>query len=98
MMPVQKFFGGAIRIIRPLCELREGEVARLAARLRLPAFPNRCPNVHRNRRELMKEILGLASRVDRHAVSNVYGSAWRINREYLPDPGNPGESLPTEGP
>jgi hypothetical protein len=32
----------------------------------------------------MKEILRQASHVDRHAVSNVYGAAWRINTEYLP--------------
>jgi len=32
----------------------------------------------------MKEILRMASRVNRHAVSNVYGAPWRINTEYLP--------------
>ena len=85
-------------IIRPLCEVREGEVSRLATRLRLPAFPNRCPNVHANRRELMKEIMKMVSHVDRHAVSNVYGSAWRINREYLPDPDEKAETLPDDEP
>jgi tRNA 2-thiocytidine biosynthesis protein TtcA len=84
MMPVQRFFGGKISIIRPLCELRENEVSRLAARLGLPAVPNRCPNAESNRRTLMKEILRQASHVDRHAVSNVYSSAWRINTDYLP--------------
>jgi hypothetical protein len=34
----------------------------------------------------MKEILRQASHVDRHAVSNVYGAAWRVNSEYLPRP------------
>jgi len=95
MMPVQKFFDGALTVIRPLCEVREGEVARLATRLRLPSVPARCPNVHRNRRVLMKEILRLASHVDRHAVSNVYGAAWRLNTEYLPDP-RTAETLPDE--
>jgi tRNA 2-thiocytidine biosynthesis protein TtcA len=84
MMPVQEFFGGRISIIRPLCELRESEVARCAARLGLPSAPNRCPNAETNRRTLMKEILRQASHVDRHAVSNVYGAPWRINTEYLP--------------
>jgi tRNA 2-thiocytidine biosynthesis protein TtcA len=97
MTPVQKFFNGAITIIRPLCEVREGEVSRLANRLRLPTVPNRCPNAHTNRRELMKEILKQASHVDKHAVSNVYGSAWRINREYLPDPAEKAETLPDDG-
>ena len=99
MMPVQRFFGGKISIIRPLCELRENEVSRLAVRLGLPAAPNRCPNAERNRRTLMKEILRQASHVDRHAVSNVYSSAWRINTDYLPTAENdPGLPLPETRP
>lgn len=98
MMPVQQFFGGRLSIIRPLCEVREAEVARLAARLGLPSVPNRCPRVDKNRRLLMKEILRQASHVDRHAVSNVYGAAWKINFEYLPQPHreeeNPDARLP----
>jgi tRNA 2-thiocytidine biosynthesis protein TtcA len=86
MMPVQEFFGGKLSIIRPLCEVRESEVARLAARIRLPIVPSRCPNSEKNRRVLMKEILRMASHVDRHAVSNVYSSPFRINSEYLPRP------------
>jgi tRNA 2-thiocytidine biosynthesis protein TtcA len=84
MMPVQRFFGGQVSIIRPLCEVREAEVSRVAARLRLPTAPNRCPNSDRNQRALMKELLRMASRVNRHAVSNVYGAPWRIKSEYLP--------------
>lgn len=91
MMPVQRFFGGQVSIIRPLCEVREAEVARIAARLRLPCAPNRCPNSGRNQRLLMKEILRMASRVNRHAVSNVYGASWRINGDYLPGPGTAGQ-------
>jgi tRNA 2-thiocytidine biosynthesis protein TtcA len=84
MMPVQRFFGGQVSVIRPLCEVREAEVSRVAQRLRLPTAPNRCPNSDRNQRVLMKELLRMASRVNRHAVSNVYGAPWRINSEYLP--------------
>ncbi len=84
MMPVQRFFGGTLSIIRPLCEVREAEVARLAARLGIPSAPNRCPNSTRNRRGLMKDLFRQAERVNRHAVSNVYGAPWRIRSEYLP--------------
>ncbi len=91
MMPVQSFFGGKLTIIRPLCEVREAEVAKVATRLDLPSVPSRCPNADRNQRMLMKEILRQASRVDRHAVTNLYGAAWRINGDYLPrDPGRAG--------
>jgi tRNA 2-thiocytidine biosynthesis protein TtcA len=84
MMPVQQFFGGEVSIIRPLCEVRESEVSRVATRLCLPAAPNRCPNSNTNQRVLMKEILRMASHVNRHVVSNVYGAPWRINSDYLP--------------
>jgi tRNA 2-thiocytidine biosynthesis protein TtcA len=105
MMPVQDFFGGKLSIIRPMCEIRESEVARLAARLALPMVPNRCPNAEKNRRGLMKEILRMASHVDRHAVSNTYSMPWRINRDYMPkvspddgeeegDAGEPGDGRP----
>jgi tRNA 2-thiocytidine biosynthesis protein TtcA len=84
MMPVQEFFGGKMKIIRPLCEVRESEVSRVALRLGLPAVPNRCPNAESNQRQLMKEVLRQVSRVDRHAVSNLYSAPWRINDAYLP--------------
>jgi tRNA 2-thiocytidine biosynthesis protein TtcA len=84
MMPVQKFFGGKISVIRPLCEVRETDVTRLASRLSLPVVSTRCPNAGRNRRALMKEILRQVSRVDRHAATNLYGAAWRIRQDYLP--------------
>lgn len=84
MLPVQRFFGGAVEIIRPMCEVRAAEIARVANRLGLPTVPNRCPNAAKNRRDLMRDILRQVSRVDRHAATNVYGAAWRINRAYLP--------------
>ena len=84
MMPVQEFFGGKMTIIRPLCEVRESEVNRVALRLGLPTVANRCPKADTNQRLLMKELLRQASKVDRHAVSNLYGAPWRINEAYLP--------------
>jgi len=84
MMPVQEFFGGKLTIIRPLCEVREAELEKVADRLGLPAVPNRCPNAEKNQRQLMKEILRQVSRVERHATTNVYGAAWRVNDGYLP--------------
>jgi tRNA 2-thiocytidine biosynthesis protein TtcA len=84
MMPVQRFFGGKVEIIRPMCEVRAAEVDRVARRLGLPAVPSRCPNAGRNQRGLMRDILRQVTRVARHAATNVYGAAWRINREYLP--------------
>lgn len=84
MMPVQEFFGGKLSIIRPLCEVREAEISRVAARLRLPVIASRCPRGSVNQRTLMKEIVRQVSRVDRHAATNIYGASWRINHDYLP--------------
>jgi len=84
MMPVQRFFDGKLRVIRPLCEVREAEVAKVATRLELPSVPSRCPNGQRNQRALMKELIRQVSHVDRHAAMNLYGAAWRINTDYLP--------------
>ncbi len=86
MMPVQQFFGGKLSIIRPMCEVREAEVTKVANRLGLPMVPSRCPNAEKNQRKLMAELLRTVSRVDRHAVTNVYGSTWRVNADYLPKP------------
>jgi tRNA 2-thiocytidine biosynthesis protein TtcA len=84
MMPVQEFFGGKLHIIRPLCEVREAEVVKVSSRLGFPVVPSRCPNAEKNQRRLMAEILRTVSRVDRHAVTNVYGAAWNVNPAYLP--------------
>jgi tRNA 2-thiocytidine biosynthesis protein TtcA len=84
MKPVQDFFNGKIRIIRPMCEVREAVVGKVARRLGLPSVPSRCPNAEKNQRMLIMELLRQASKVDRHAVSNLYGASWRINGEYLP--------------
>ena len=84
MMPIQEFFGGKISIIRPLCEVREAQIGKLAARLELPVVPTRCPNAQKNARILIGDILRQVSRVDRHAATNVYGAAWRIRTDYLP--------------
>jgi tRNA 2-thiocytidine biosynthesis protein TtcA len=101
MMPVQRFFGGKLSIIRPMCEVREAEVQKVARRLGLPTVPSRCPNAEKNRRGLMADLLRQAARVDRHAVSNLYGAAWRINADYLPssrtDPGADGSRHSPDG-
>jgi tRNA 2-thiocytidine biosynthesis protein TtcA len=87
MMPIQAFFGGKFHLIRPMCEVREAEVARVARRLELPSVPARCPNAQSNKRLLMADLLRLASKADKHAVTNLYAAAWRINFEYLPKHG-----------
>jgi tRNA 2-thiocytidine biosynthesis protein TtcA len=84
MMPVQDFFGGKLQVIRPMCEVREAEVAKLARRLNLPSVPSRCPNAEKNQRGFVKGLLAQAAKVNRHAIPNLYAAAWNVNAEYLP--------------
>ncbi len=97
MMPVQSFFGGKLHIIRPLCEVEERDVERLARHYPLPVIAGNCPRKDLNRRILMKEILRRLRRESRQVKQNIYRSAWNINADYLPaslpgaHPGLPGQ-------
>ncbi len=96
MMPVQEFFGGRIRIIRPLCEVREREVAGFARRYGLPTIDIDCPRKDLNRRVIMKEVIRRLERVSRSVGENLYKAPWNLNRDYLPGP--PPPSLPPDLP
>ncbi len=86
MMPMQEFFDGGMKIIRPMCEVQEKDVLRLARHFALPAYTVACPRREVNRRVLMKEIVRRVSRVNRRARENLYRAMWNLNRAYLPDP------------
>jgi tRNA 2-thiocytidine biosynthesis protein TtcA len=84
MMPVQRFFGGKMSIIRPLCEVEERDVDRLARHFSLPVIAGSCPRKDLNRRVLLKDILRQLRRESRQVKENIYRSAWNINADYLP--------------
>jgi tRNA 2-thiocytidine biosynthesis protein TtcA len=84
MMPVQEFFGGKLKIIRPLCEVKEKEVHRAARILGCPVAAVDCPRKDENRRVEMKEMIKRLHRINRRVRENIYGAPWRINHEYLP--------------
>ena len=71
-------------IIRPLCEVEEREVERLARHYPLPVVAGACPRKDVNRRILMKEILRRLRRESRQVKENIYRSAWNVNTDYLP--------------
>jgi tRNA 2-thiocytidine biosynthesis protein TtcA len=84
MMPVQQFFAGRMRIIRPMCEVDERAVLRLMRVVELPVFESDCPLHRENQRRLFKDIIRQASRVNRQVRNNLYRAPWHLNREYLP--------------
>ncbi len=84
MMPVQSFFNGRIKLIRPLCEVTEKEIERIVRICDLPLVSIDCPNKETNLRTLMKDMIKRLSRVNKRVRENIYNLPWRINEKYLP--------------
>jgi tRNA 2-thiocytidine biosynthesis protein TtcA len=84
MMPVQSFFEGKLKIIRPMVQVKEKEVQQVSRALDLPIISSTCPNAQSNQRIVMKEIIRNLSRINRRVRENIYRAPWNINIEYLP--------------
>jgi tRNA 2-thiocytidine biosynthesis protein TtcA len=84
MMPVQEFFEGKMKIIRPMCEVYEKEIVRVSQALCLPIVSVDCPRKDTNQRKLMKSIVGNLVHVNKKARDNLYRTPWNINFDYLP--------------
>jgi tRNA 2-thiocytidine biosynthesis protein TtcA len=84
MLPVQDFFEGRIKIIRPMCEVEERDVLRLQKVYPLPVFDIHCPRKPNDQRAFFKDLIRLVKHVNRHVKENLYNAPWRINRDYLP--------------
>lgn len=63
MAPVRTYFGGRLRLIRPLCYLAEGELRRFARASVFPPPPPLCSRAGQSQRELVR---GLLRSVGRH--------------------------------
>ncbi len=84
MMPVQDFFNGKMKIIRPMCEVREKEIERIATMLRLPVVPVRCPKMGVNERNFIKRIIKEIEQRNKRVKENIYQAPWNIKENYLP--------------
>jgi tRNA 2-thiocytidine biosynthesis protein TtcA len=84
MMPVQEFFHGRLRIIRPLCEVEERDIQRLERHYALPVVHTSCPRKDLNQRVMLKEIIKRLKRESRQVKENIYRAPWHINSAYLP--------------
>jgi len=84
MMPVQEFFKGKLRIIRPLCEVKEKEVARAVKILGAPVFSADCPRKAVNRRIVIKEMVNKLAKTNKQVRENIFKAPWRIKKDYLP--------------
>ncbi len=65
------FFGGKIRLIRPLILVPEKEISRFARAAGLPDLSYRCPQGQRSRRAFVRQLLRMASEENPRVVANI---------------------------
>lgn len=72
MMPVREFFDGGVRIIRPLCEVKESTTRRVAEAFEFPVVSVECPFRGTNVRASIKPVVTALSRLSRRARENIF--------------------------
>lgn len=80
--PVQSFFNGQIRVIRPLCEIKEKEINRASRLLQAPVFDNPCPRKDLNRRQILKEFIHRLEKINRHVKDNIFYAPSRLAQTF----------------
>jgi len=84
MLPIQEFFDGSIHIIRPMIEIRETVVKRIATTYSLPFVKPVCPYDQTNIRSRLKPIIRELSHIDnltREHVFKAHDFSYRIPRD-----------------
>lgn len=84
MVPVQQFFDGAVRVIRPMCETREDMIARVVETLGLPVSTIDCPFRTRNVRTRIAPVVEELARINPRARENISRAHSRVDLAYLP--------------
>jgi len=84
MKPVQEFFDDSLRVVRPLCRVRERMVADVARAASLPISTIDCPFRERNIRSRIAPIIADLERINPGVRENIYRSLTNIDPEYLP--------------
>jgi len=71
MSPRREFFGGALRLVRPLCFTAEKDIRRFARACGFPPPPAKCPQEDHSQRALVREILRIAEKSSRSVQANL---------------------------
>ncbi len=82
MLPVQEFFGGKLHIVRPMCEVKESAVSRLAQALEFPVCKSPCPYNDTNIRSKVKPIISELSHIDKLTREHIYNSFWKDKDDF----------------
>ncbi len=86
MIPRREYFGGALRMVRPLCFTPEKEIRRYAQACGFPPPPPGCPVGEHSQRALARELLKTAEKSARAARTNLIRAGLRgVSTDYETD-------------
>lgn len=85
MRPVQPFFEGEVRVIRPLCLVPEAVVVTVASMLELPVSTIDCPFRTTNIRARIAPIIDQMAAINPGAREAMFRSLSNVRHDYLPD-------------
>ncbi len=84
LMPVQDFFGGKIKIIRPLYLTDEALIERYARDMNWPEIDSGCPTSGSSKRQQIKDILNGLYRSNKKIKGNIFHALQNVKTDYLP--------------
>lgn len=87
MRPVQPFFGGSVKVIRPLCEVGEETIRAVATAVDLPISTIGCPFRTTNIRSRVAPIVAQLEALSPGARRRINRAHTSIDFDYLPDQG-----------
>jgi len=84
LVPVQEFFGGKIKIIRPLYLTDEALIRRYAVDMNWPTIDSGCPTAGSSKRQQVKDILSGLYQSNKKIKGNIFHAMRNVKMEYLP--------------
>lgn len=74
MQPVQEFFSGKLKIIRPMAQVHERAIMRIAENYALPVSKPVCPHERENIRVHIKPIVSSLAHIDKLSREHIYSA------------------------
>ncbi len=84
MMPVQEFFNGKIKVIRPLYMVDENIIERYVSYMGWENVDLGCPTSGRSKRQEIKEMLNSFYRKNKKVKGNIFTALHNVRTDYLP--------------
>lgn len=84
MLPVQPFFGGRLKVVRPLYTVNETLLERYAREMEWPEADLRCPTAGSSKRKEIKEIISRLHRSNSKIKGNIFNALHNVRADYLP--------------